>query len=70
MKVIEILKEIERLPIRERILLIEKVIRTLRHEEDADQMSRAARELQEDYKADKELTAFTDLDLEDFYEPR
>ncbi len=70
MNIPEILKEIERLPIRERLLLIEKVMKTLRREEEADKMSHAARELQEDYKADKELTAFTDLDLEDFYEPR
>ena len=70
MNISEILKEIERLPNHERIMLIEMVKKTLRREEEADRMRHAARELQVDYEADKELTAFTDLDLEDFYEPR
>ena len=54
----------------ERILVIERAIRALRQEEESRQMSRAARELREDYKSDKDLTAFTDLDMENFYEPR
>ncbi len=70
MNAVEILKEIEKLPPAERIFLIEKAIRALRQEEDSRRMSRAARELREDYSSDKELTAFTDLDMEDFYEPR
>ncbi len=69
-KVSDILKEIEELSLHDRIILIEKALKTLRSEEDARQIKRAARELYEDYKSDKELTAFTDLDLEDFYEPR
>ena len=35
-----------------------------------DQMKKAADELYEDYLSDKELTAFTNLDFEDFYETR
>jgi soluble cytochrome b562 len=70
MNAADIIKEIEKLPLSERISVIEKAVRALRQEEDSRQMSRAARELQEDYNSDKELTAFTDLDMEDFYEPR
>ena len=66
----DIIREIEKLPLAERILVIEKAIRSLRREEESRQMSRAVRELQDDYRTDKELTAFTDLDMEDFYEPR
>ncbi len=66
----EIIREIEKLPMSERILVIEKAIRTLRREQDARQMRLAGEELSEDYKTDKELTAFIDLDMEDFYEPR
>ena len=70
MNAVEILKEIEKLDLAERIFVIEKAVRALRQEEDSRRMSRAARELREDYSSDKELTAFTDLDMEDFYEPR
>ena len=70
MNAAEIIQEIEKLPMQERILVIERAIRALRQEEESRQMSRAARELREDYKSDKDLTAFTDLDMENFYEPR
>lgn len=33
-------------------------------------MKKAADTLYTDYKSDKELTAFTNLDFEDFYETR
>jgi len=39
-------------------------------DEDIHQMELAARELYDDYKNDKELTIFTQLDFEDFYEAR
>jgi len=39
-------------------------------QEDSNQMSKAANLLMSDYKTDKELTAFTNLDYEDFYEAR
>ncbi len=70
MNVAEIIKEIEKLPMQERILVIERAIRALRQEEESRQTDRAARELREDYNSDKDLTAFTDLDMDDFYEPR
>jgi len=36
----------------------------------AQQMKLAALELHDDYKNDKELTVFTQLDFKDFYEAR
>ncbi len=70
MKTGEIIKEIERLPIPKRIYVIEKAIQLIRKQEDAIQMKNAVNDLMTDYKSDKELTAFTNLDMEDFYEAR
>ena len=70
MRANEIIKEIERLPIEKRILVIEKTIHSIRLNEDKNQMKKAANSLLSEYKTDKELTAFTDLDFENFYEAR
>ena len=70
MKTGEIIKEIERLPIPKRIYVIEKAIQLIRKQEDAIQMKNAVNDLMADYKSDKELTAFTNMDMEDFYEAR
>ncbi len=69
-KVDDILKAIDGLPLRDRILVAEKLLKSLRKEGGAKEIKRAARELLGDYRADKDLTSFTDLDMEDFYEPR
>ena len=69
-KTTDILKEIEDLPLQDRILVIEKALKSLRKAENKRELRRAARELLEEYKTDKDLTSFTDLDLENFYEPR
>ena len=69
-KVNDILKAIDALPLQDRILVAEKLLKSLRKEGGAKEIKRAARELLGDYRADKDLTSFTDLDMEDFYEPR
>jgi hypothetical protein len=66
----EILKEINRLPIPKRIYVIEKTIHSIREHEGTNQMKKAADNLYLDYKNDNELTAFTTIDFEDFYETR
>ena len=70
MKTIELIKEIQKLPVRKRIYVIERAIRFLRKQEEANQMEIAAEDLYEDYKDNKELTAFTNIDFENFYEAR
>lgn len=70
MRTSELIKEIERLPVQKRILVIEKTIHTLRKHEDNNQMVKAANLLSSDYKTDSEFTALTKLDFEDFYEAR
>jgi hypothetical protein len=70
MKTTELIKEIQKLPVRIRIYVIERTIRLLRKQEEANQMEIAAESLYEDYKDNKELTAFTNIDFENFYEAR
>lgn len=70
MRTNELIKEIQRLPVQKRMFVIEKTIHSLRIQENADNMKKAANSLYEDYLTDKELTAFTTLDFDDFYEAR
>jgi hypothetical protein len=53
-------------------MLIKSSYPNIEHVDDdmTEQMKLAALELYNDYKNDKELTIFTQLDIEDFYEAR
>ncbi|OQX27980.1 MAG: hypothetical protein BWK80_02460 [Desulfobacteraceae bacterium IS3] len=75
----EILNEIIRLPLSERIVIIESALISVRKELNItdmpqrnmrQQMSEAAEALYMDYLENEELTAFTALDGEEFYEKR
>ena len=70
MKTKELIKQIQELPVRKRIYVIERCMHLLRKQEEESQMKKAADELHEDYLTDKELTVFTNLDFENFYEAR
>jgi hypothetical protein len=70
MRTTEIIKEIQNLPIRKRIYVLEKTSHSLGKQEDAIEMKKAAEALYVDYTSDKELTGFTALDFENFYETR
>jgi TRAP-type C4-dicarboxylate transport system substrate-binding protein len=70
METSEIISEIRKLSVKERLQIIEKTAKTIQMDEEKEQMRQAADQLYDDYKNDNELTAFTDLDLEDFYEAR
>ena len=65
-----IIKEIERLPIQKRMIVVEKTIKSIREADLKVQMKLAADKLYEDYNNDKELTAFKEIDFEGFYEAR
>jgi hypothetical protein len=69
MKAIEIIHEINQLPVRQRVLFVEKIIHSIREEEKSS-LEIAADHLYSDYKNDKNLTEFIALDCEDFYETR
>ena len=66
----EIISEIDKLPIQERLLLVVLTLKKIRSAAIYDQMSFAAEELANEYRTNKELTIFTQLDLENFYEAR
>lgn len=70
MKTNEILYEIQRLPIQKRIYVLEKALNSIRIQESKNQFEKAVDLLQNDYLNDKDLTAFSSLDFEDFYETK
>jgi hypothetical protein len=66
----DIIKEIKQLPVEKRMLIVEKAIRSIRKQTDEQQMLFAAEKLYSEYSGNKELTEFTNLDFDDFYEAR
>ncbi len=70
MKTDELIKEIRRLPLSKRIIILEKVAQSIREQEVSKVISTASEELFTDYLNDKELTSFSNLDFEDFYEAK
>ncbi len=66
----EIIKEIKRLPIDKRLRIVEQTLKSIRESENKRQLEKASEALYQDYSSDKELTALTGLDFEDFYEAR
>ena len=65
----EILNSIKQLPFNQRLSLIEKALKTL-HESEDTQLEKAAYSLLADYNNDSNLTAFTSIDFDKFYEAR
>lgn len=70
MRTNDLIREIQRLPISKRIYVVEKTIHSIRTQEDKNIMGKAANTLFSDYKNASELTVFTSLDFEDFYETK
>jgi hypothetical protein len=70
MRTSELIREIRKLPLSKRIYVIEKAIHSIREQEEKKQMKKAVDLLLDDYKNDKELVEFTNLDFEDFYEAK
>jgi hypothetical protein len=70
METAELIKVIDILPLEKKFLIIEETLKSIKKQEFADQMTRAAEMLYTDYAHNKELTAFTSLDLDNFYEAK
>ena len=70
METAQIINETGKLPVYQQMIIVEHIIRSIRHIEQDRTLEIAAERLYDDYKNDKELTIFTQLDGEDFYEPR
>lgn len=64
-----IIREISKLPWAERLLVVEKTLRAIRQDKQQG-LARAVDSLHQDYATDANLTAFTQLDAEHFYEAR
>ena len=64
-----IIKEISKLPLTDKLLLVERTLKAIRHERE-HAMEHAVDSLYNDYKSDKELRAFTSLDAASFYVAR
>ena len=65
-----LIREIKRLPVASQLQIMEHTLRFVKRKDSKQQMVSAADMLYNDYKDDKELTAFTALDFENFYEPK
>ncbi len=69
MEAANLIKEIIKLPIIERMLIIENAMKSIREESTKSRsLKEGAKALFSDYKTDKELRTFTSLDSEPFYE--
>jgi len=69
MDTLEIIRDVNRLPFSQQMLIAERIIHSLRKREPLS-LESAAERLYTDYISDENLTAFTQLDCEDFYETR
>ena len=69
MEVAEIIRNVNRLPLSQQMLVAERIIHSMRNREKSS-LEIAAERLYEDYMTDENLIAFTKLDSENFYETR
>ncbi len=66
----ELIREIQRLPVGKRMLVIERTLKSIRESELKRKMENAVDTLLSDYRSDTELTAFTNIDFDNFYEAK
>jgi hypothetical protein len=66
----EIIQEINKLPLQKQIIILEKTLKSIREKEVRVKMEKASEFLHDSYNMDPELTEFTVLDTEQFYETR
>ena len=69
METLEIMRYVNRLPLSQQMLIAERIIHSIRKREQPS-LETAAERLYMDYMTDENLTIFTQLDCEDFYEAR
>lgn len=68
MSAVDILLEIKKLPLAERLGIVEKALRDIRLEEQRERLRNEAALVLNDYLNDPEMTVFTALDGEKIYE--
>lgn len=64
-----IIKEINKLPLTEKLLLVEKALKAIRQEKE-NAMENAVHSMADEYRTNSELTVFTTIDADSFYEAR
>ena len=64
-----IIRELEKLQLTDKLFVIERTLKAIRTEKEKS-LKVAVDNLYDDYKSDTELTIFTQLDKEPFYETR
>jgi hypothetical protein len=69
METLEIIRNVNRLPLSQQMLIAERIIHSIRQRKQPS-MEMAAERLYADYMTDENLTEFTQLDNENFYEAR
>jgi len=69
METLEIISNVDRLPLSQQMLIVERIIHSIRKREQPS-LKTAVERLYSDYMTDENLTVFTQLDCEDFYEAR
>ena len=65
-----ILKQIGKLSFEDKMLIIEKTLKFIREKDIKEGIAKAVSEMISEYKTNKDLTAFTEIDFENFYEAR
>ena len=68
METTSLIHEIEQLPFTKQMFIAEWIIKNIRQRERKGQLKIASEKLYKDYLNDEELTIFTDIDFENFYE--
>ncbi len=66
----ELLKEIDKMPLHEKLSLLERAIKDIIKQTNENELTLAADSLENEYKNNAELTVFSTLDIEDFYETK
>ncbi len=66
----DILKEINQLSFNEKLFIIEKALKDILKYNYEQQMTVAAEAMENEYRTNPDLTAFSTLDIEDFYEAK
>lgn len=64
------MQEIQQLPLDKKFWVVEETIKSIKAEVIKHQMELSVKDLYEEYETNKELTIFTNLDLEHFYKAK
>ena len=68
MKTQDIISEIRKLPVHLRKVIIREAIGSVREDEGSDELYKAAEDMAAEYDTNKDLTAFSEIDADKFYE--